>query len=153
MHEFSSTQFGVLHYEPEQVLHFPAGLPAFEEERSFLAVEDSSHAPIIFLQSLLTPDLAFLTLPVACVVPDYEFEPSEEDLTILGWPPGHRPGMGDEALCLAIVTVGADGAASANLMAPVVVNRSNRKAVQSIQSSGLYSHEHPLGDGVREESC
>ena len=51
--------------------------------------------------------------------------------------------MGGEALALAILTV-AEGGLTANLLAPVVVNLANRRAVQAIRPDGRHSHAHPL---------
>jgi flagellar assembly factor FliW len=151
--EFASSQFGVLRFRPEHVIEFPCGLPAFEDEREFLAIEEPSQAPLVFLQSLRSAELAFLTLPVDCVEPNYRLEISEEDLEALGWPAGHTPRPGEEMHCLVMVTVGADRKATANLMAPVVVNRGTGRAVQAIQTGGVYSHVHPLGQAAREEQC
>ena len=61
--------FGPVAYEESNVLRFPAGLPGFEEERRFLSLEQPAHAPLVFLQSLTTPDLCFVALPASSIEP------------------------------------------------------------------------------------
>ena len=139
-----TAHFGAVDYAEDSVLHFPDGLPAFETERRFLLIERESDAPVVFLQSLDSAALVFLTLPVRMVDPGYAGRIGPEDLERLGLLADRQPEEGREVLTLAIVTVGDEGAASANLMAPVVVNLATRQALQSIQPDCGYSAAQPL---------
>jgi flagellar assembly factor FliW len=142
--EFISEHFGVLRYQPDQVITFPEGLPAFEDEREFLLIERPSTAPVVFLQSLRRPGLAFITLPAGFVEPPFQLEAAPEDLQALDLPAGTLPVPGPQLLCLAIVTVADGKSPTANLMAPVVINLRNRLARQIIVCGSPYSHQHPL---------
>ena len=51
---FHTTRFGPIDYDEASVIHFPAGLPAFESERQFIALRDPATEPLLFLQSLTT---------------------------------------------------------------------------------------------------
>jgi flagellar assembly factor FliW len=139
----ATTHFGPLDCNPEALIHFPDGLPGFEEERRFVPLEIPEHAPLVFLQSLATPSLCFLTVPVAAVAPDYRLQMAPEELTRIGLDPRRAPAVGRDVLCLAIVTVGED-AVTANLRAPLVIALEGRRAAQSIQPEGRYSHRQPL---------
>lgn len=151
--EFVSEHFGIICYQPDQVVTFPEGLPAFEEEREFLLIEQSSTAPVVFLQSLRRPGLAFITLPAGFVAPPFQLAASPEDLEALGLPAGSLPIPGPDLLCLAIVTVAEARPPTANLMAPVVVNMRNRLARQVIMCDSRYSHQHPLVLPSGETPC
>jgi flagellar assembly factor FliW len=139
--------FGSLEYTEDRVLEFPHGIPAFESERRFLALERPETAPVIFLQSLSRSELVFMTLPVSLVEPGYRGAIPPEDLEALGLEAGRPPEEGREVLSLAIITVDENRSATANLMAPVVVNLSTRRAVQSVQPDSGYSPRHPLPGG------
>jgi flagellar assembly factor FliW len=143
MPQLVTTHFGSVDFEPEAVIEFPLGLPAFETETRFLAIEQASTAPVVFLQSLQTPDLVFMTLPAALVVPSYEFAPSAEDLATIGIDPGSPPAPA-KILHLVVVTVSEDRRATVNLMAPLLLNWEKRLAIQSLQPWTGYSHQHPL---------
>jgi flagellar assembly factor FliW len=133
-----SPYLGRIEFPEEHVLHFAAGLPAFEDQRRFLAVERPETAPVIYLHSLDRADLVFLTLPVGSVIRDYELNIDEADRAVLELAPG-----ADDVVALAILTV-REGNVTANLLAPVVVNRKTRRGAQVIQVESAYSHRHPL---------
>ncbi len=142
--------FGPIGYEAEDVIEFPRGLPAFEDERRFLLIEGPAEPPVVFLQSLRRAELAFICLPVRAVVPDYRLSASPEDLAEIGWEGAEA--SGGELLCLAIVTVREGAPPTANLMAPLLINPATRRGVQTIQVETPYSHQHPLM-GREEEAC
>ena len=141
---YQTLHFGAIQFIPDQVITFPDGLPAFEQERQFLPIEQPSSAPLIFLQSLSRPDLVFITLPAALVDPAYRLMAAAEDLELLGLPPDRQPDIGEDVLCLAILTVAEGKTPTANLMAPILVNRKTRLALQAIQVDSAYSHQHVL---------
>lgn len=143
MGQFHTRQLGTVEYEPDSVLEFPGGLPAFDDERQFVLIEKPESAPVIFLQSLSNPDLCFCTVPVQCVDADYRLNVSEEELKALGSQDGT-----EGLLTLTILTLREDHAPTANLMAPVVIDRKTRRARQVIQYDSGYEFEKPLfGEG------
>jgi flagellar assembly factor FliW len=144
-----TTHFGPVARDPEAAIQFPAGLPAFENERGFVLLEMSACAPLVFLQSLADAGLCFITLPVGCVDPEYRLRVSEEDLGQLGFAPERQPAIGPDVVCLAVISVHENGP-TANLLAPIVVNVDTLKAVQAIGPESGYSHQHPL---VRPETA
>src|SRR3954447_7148589 len=93
--------FGPISYEESSVLHFPSGLPGFESENRFLSLEQPAHQPLVFLQSLTTPDLCFIALPAPAVEPSYELELDEPDLEALGV----ESAGANDLLKLALVTI------------------------------------------------
>jgi flagellar assembly factor FliW len=154
MPRLETARFGWIEYNEDSALEFPTGLPAFEEERRFLLVQQPASRPLAFLQSLRQPGLAFLTLPVQLLVPDYRLALAPEDLASLGFPPDRQPVIGRDIVCLAIVAATAGGGPTANLLAPVVINLKNRHGLQVIQSGSGYSHQHRLAPpGEEGERC
>ena len=135
--------FGPAGFEESSVLEFPAGLPGFEEQRRFLPLRQPGHEPLVFLQSIETPDLCFVAMPANAVDPGYQLEVSEPDLELLGLDPAQQPAIGAEVLCLAILTI-AESGVTANLLAPVVIHLKNSRAVQAIAPGLRYSHCHPV---------
>lgn len=138
-----TTHFGTISYNPDAAICFPKGLPAFEERRRFAVLQFEDSAPLTFIQSLETPDLCFVAMPVLAIDPRYRLDVSREDLEEIGLGSDRQPRIGDEVLCLTIVSLGERGP-TANLLAPVVVNIQNRKAVQAVAGESGYSHQHAL---------
>jgi flagellar assembly factor FliW len=135
--------FGKLSYEPDSELEFPLGLPGFDDRKRFVAVHFVENDPLIYLQSLEDPALCFITMPVLAIDPQYRLKVSAEDLGCLGLNSGRQPRIGGEVLCLTVLTIQETGP-TANLLAPIVVNLSNRKAVQAVAPESDYSHQFAL---------
>jgi flagellar assembly factor FliW len=118
---------------------FPAGLPAFETETRFHLAEPERLRPIVWMESLLTPGLRFICVPVETLDPAYQLEIGEGDLALLG------AGSGETGLRrMAIVTFPADEAPTANLRAPLVLNPATHQGLQVVRADDAYSFFHPL---------
>ncbi len=133
---------GEIEYSENDIVQFESGPFGFESNSRFLLLVRPAMKPIVFLQSLSTPALCFLTLPILVVDRNYRLTVGTDDRRAAMLPMDRQPVIGDDVLCLAIVTLQQGLPATANLMAPVVVNLGNRKAVQAISSEGSYSHRH-----------
>jgi flagellar assembly factor FliW len=142
MPTFHTKNFGLIEYENASAFEFPRGVPGFEERRRFLPLTQESSAPLVYLQSLEDPGLCFITLPVLAVDPAYRLQMTDEDLECIGLPRGRAPKFGD-VLCLTVVFVKEHGP-TANLLAPIVINLANHRAVQAIAPNSHYSYEHAL---------
>jgi flagellar assembly factor FliW len=138
-----TTNFGTIVFSPQSVFEFPRGLPGFEERRRFVPVQNPQTAPIVFLQSLDEPSLCFITIPVMVADPQYRLQVMDQDLEILGWREDRQPRIGQDVLCLAVLSLKESGP-TANLLAPVVVNLKNQRAVQAVAPESDYSHQHIL---------
>ena len=103
--EVLTRHFGVVSYADEQVIHFPDGLPAFENQSEFLLIEQQETAPVVFLQSLSWTELSFITLPASLVVPNFQLTLSADDLELLELAGDSQPALGVDVFGLVIVTV------------------------------------------------
>jgi flagellar assembly factor FliW len=146
--------FGAMSFEEGSCFEFPWGLPAFEDEHRFLPVEMPDHKPLLFLQSTSTPSLCFIALPVLAADPAYKLAVNADDLQALELAADRQPEIGSEVLLLTLLSIRENAPSTANLLAPVVVNLANRRAIQAIRLDRTYSHEQPLAVRLREEcSC
>ncbi len=145
--------FGSISYAEESAIDFPQGLPAFEEERRFVLIAPPESAPLVFLQSLARATLCFVAFPVLVVDKDYHLAIASEDLEDLGLATELQPVLGLEVKVLALVSILDERLATANLMAPIVVNVKTRRAVQAIRRDSRYPHNHPLARNTAEETA
>ena len=126
-------------HEPDLLeLSVAGGIAGFAGAERFALVEVSETSPLFRLCSLDQPGLDFLVVPPAVFFPDYA--PVVDDTSAA------RLGLTDaeDALLLLVLTVGADvSAATANLMAPIVINARTRQAAQVIVE-GTYPLRAPL---------
>jgi flagellar assembly factor FliW len=148
----STTQFGDLPYNSEDVFHFPEGIPGFEGERRFLCVERPGLRPLVFLQDIDNPKLCLLTLPIALFQPDYELKLNGEDLQVLQATQGSNQqanqqlpeDFGESLACLAVVCLHQDQTPTANLLGPVVLSKTTMRGLQAIRDDARYSALHPI---------
>jgi flagellar assembly factor FliW len=131
---------------PRIEIEFRNGIPGFANERRFLFVEQPNLAPLVHIQSLRSPDLHFVALPVAFIDPSYEVQLNSEDLR--GLDLATCPETAGEAglLCLAILAADEHGPPTANLLAPIVVNLALGLGVQAVRMDSRYSHSYSLGE-------
>jgi flagellar assembly factor FliW len=144
---------GVTAYSEDTVFEFPDGLIGFENETRFVPLQVPGGEPLVLLQSLITPQLCFLALPVRAVDPDYRTAIRPEDLMRLEFTPGQQPAIGEEAICLTLITIHEGGTTTANLLAPVVVNARTHRAVQCISLDQSHSHEYQFLTAEETSPC
>jgi len=125
----------------QHVVNFPAGLPGFEECRSFVLMATDDDAPLHYLTAVDGPDASFLVMDPRIVQPGYKCELTETDARRLGV-------SGDGPLVwLALVTIEATGIVSVNLRAPVVINPTLMLGHQVIPHQATYPVRHVLVQG------
>ena len=114
-------------------IEFSSPIPGFPEHRRFVLVRTTEDGLIYTLRSVDDPELRFLVVPPAPFFPDYAPEVSDKVIEQLA---STRPE--EDLLVLLVVTVG-DRAeeATANLLAPVIIDRSTRRAVQVVLNENL----------------
>ncbi len=152
MPQVETQYFGTMSYREESVFNFPAGLPAFTNEKRFVPIELEQHSPLIFLQSLAQPALCFLAFPILVVDRGYRLAIAPDDLQALELSPDRQPDLASEVAVLALLSLHEGLPPTANLMAPIVVNLKTRQALQAIRQDSEYSHQHHI-EQKREEVC
>ena len=140
--QLQTKYFGPVSYEQEDVLNFPEGLFAFEEEKHYLLLPfEGSDGAMLCLQSVDTPALAFVVMNPYSLKPDYNPHLSPEELGLLG--ASDTSALYVYTLCAVKSPV---SASTVNLRCPVVINADSHKAVQVILDSGDYHMRHLLSE-------
>ena len=152
MSYLETKSLGLISWEAGSEIEFPLGLPGFEERHRFVAVHFRHTDPLIFLQSLEDPALTFVTMPARSIDAEYRTSTSREDLELVGLPASRQPRIGEDVHCLAVLSIRESGV-TANLLAPVLINLRNMKAVQAVAQEGGYSHQHVLTGEEKVMAC
>jgi|SRR5690348_16891202 flagellar assembly factor FliW len=121
------------------VLEMVRPLLGFPESRRFALARLDDTGLLCELRSLEQVDLRFVVVPPAMFFPDYAPEIDEELAHLLGSQDG------SDLLVLSLVTLGASPeTATANLLAPLVVNHRTRLAAQVLLEDPELSLRAPL---------
>jgi len=142
-----STRFGELTISEEAVLQFSHGLPGFPEEKVFGFLQYQPDSPFAFLQSAIEPDLTFLLVEPFAFFKDYHVEIEDDVATELGLSAENLPQV------FTVVRVPEKPEEmTANLLAPIVINWQDRKAIQLILENKTYTIRHRLfPEGMPEQ--
>ena len=148
MLKLQTKYFGEIEYEQGDLIHFPAGLFGFEEERDFLILPfEGGNGNLLCMQSAATPALAFVVLNPLSLLPGYT--PVLQPVELCQFEVDDVQELGYYVLCAVKNPV---SASTVNLKCPVVVNPTTRIARQVIMDTEQYGMRHPLTEFGREEA-
>ncbi|HHT36127.1 MAG: flagellar assembly protein FliW [Candidatus Wallacebacter cryptica] len=134
--KIETTRFGTLEVDPEQIIDFPEGILGFEDYHQFVIVEQPE-SMFCFLQSVEEPWLCFVIMMPELLRHDYQVKLEPQHVKQLGFEDSK------DGQVFVIVTVPEDvSEMTANLQAPLVINRKTKLAKQVVLMDGLYSIRH-----------
>lgn len=145
--KLSTKYFGEIEYSEEDVLSFPKGLFAFEDETEFLLLPFSgSNETLLCLQSRKTPQLAFVAMNPFALDGTYAPMLQPEELEYLEVKESTE-------LCYYVLCVVKNPVATStvNLKCPVAVNIDTRRCIQVILEGDEYGMRHLLSEFQGEE--
>jgi flagellar assembly factor FliW len=130
--------YGLIEVDESQRIKIPRGLFGFEKYKDYVLL-DAEQQPFYWLQSVDEEHVAFVLVNPFLFRPDYEMNIDNDELLPIGIT---DPG---KAVIFSIVTIPADnGAMTANLQGPIVINRDNRQAVQAVLTDSRWKTKHDI---------
>ncbi len=139
--------FGEVTFSKDEILTFENGIFVFEDSKKFALMyfEDGTDA-MVCLQSIEDEDLAFVLMNPFFLLPSYQPELKDSDIELLELDE-NTEGVLYYAVCVAKDSL---PESTINLRCPIVINPSNRKAVQVILENDEYSFRHSLAEFAKE---
>ena len=140
MRKINTMRFGEIEVEDDKVVHFKKGIPAFEDEHEFVIIPYDEESPYYFMQSLKSPELAFLITTPFIFFPEYSIEVDDDTMAELNIK------NSEDVLLYSIITIpnGSIRYMTANLLAPLVLNIENMQAKQLVMEKTKYTTKHRL---------
>lgn len=131
---------GELEYQKEDIITFPTGLPGLEGEREFLILAMEEGSPLYYLQSLNNTSVCLILAQPFVFFPSYSVEIGEEELKRLECETEQ-----EDLATYVVLTIPEDFKKStANLLAPIIINSKNKKALQFIAVKSDYNIRHNI---------
>ncbi len=117
----NTEHLGEIEFKKEDIIHFPKGLPGFEDEKEFIVVLTGDiEFPFSYLQSVKSNDLAFIVTDPFLFLEKYDFELSDDDADFIGITNVEQ--INDIAI-YTMVTIPDDvDQTTINISAPIVIN-------------------------------
>lgn len=122
----------------DDIIHFPSGIPGFLDEKEFyiLPLEGTD---LFVLQSVKTPELAFIVTDPFVLLPQYEFDLPDETIEKL------EIQTEKDVVTFAILTLREPFKdTTANLQAPLVINQTKKLGKQVILNQTSYQTRHKI---------
>jgi flagellar assembly factor FliW len=124
---------GTIEIEESRVICFEKGIPAFEEEKSFVLLPFEEGTPFYVLQSTTALEVAFIVINPFQFVPGYQVKLPESTIDQLDIQ------SEEEVATFVMLTVKEPfEETTANLQAPVIINATKQKGKQLLLSNTDY---------------
>ena len=132
-----TSRFGQLEVDSERLIVFDDGILGFPKQHEYALIQTGKGSGFYWLQSVDTPDLAFVVCDPRLFVAEYQVPAKLEELQCI------ELTQPEQAQVFIIVNKVAE-LLTGNLQGPIVVNTLNRRARQLVLSDKRYSTRHPL---------
>lgn len=132
--QLHTKHFGVIDVDEKETLYFPSGIPGFENVKKFILLgRQGAENPFFWLQSIDSPDLAFVVTDPFYIKEDYYVNVDDEEIEEI------QITDAENVLTLAIVTIPENiKEMTVNLKAPVLINMKNNMGKQVIMKEDTF---------------
>lgn len=137
--QVSTSRFGTIEVEDHRVIQFESPLLGFSEYKRFALLQPSDESAFYWLQSVESPELAFVVTDPTLFVTGYEIPIRKDQLDSLGLE------SIEDAQVLVIVNKYGDSL-TGNLQGPLVLNTLTGMAEQLVIPDQRWSTRHKLVD-------
>lgn len=132
---------GEIEINEEDIIVFPNGLLGFESSRDFVLLDVPDNPTFKFLQDIKNSYVSFLLMNPWDFFKDYDVDLPDEELMKIDIDPKGENNM----VIYNVITLGKEFKNSTgNLLAPIVINLSNRQGRQFILNDSQYITRHRL---------
>jgi flagellar assembly factor FliW len=139
--EIDTSTLGPIEIDETRIINFVEPMPGLESAGvQYALIDINPDSPVKLLQSLGDAHVCFLVADPNQLAPGYVVEASDEDVA------GLELKSEDDSSVLVILTVldGENGSTTANLKAPIVINRATFKARQVVLRNSTFSMKTPV---------
>ena len=141
-----TSRFGSVAVDPARIITMVSPFLGFPDSRRFFLRPHSEKSPFLWLQSLDRPELAFVTIQPAIILPDYRPEIPSAVLRELELEPDTQPDL----LVILTIPAGRPKEMTANLLGPVALNVERRLAKQVLLDPSRYNPCWPVFGAEQE---
>src|SRR6185503_17904066 len=132
-----TTRFGMVDLDEKRIITFPAGLLGFSSYKTFALLQPDDEGVFFWLQSIESPELAFVVTDPTLWVDGYEATIRREQMDEL------KLDRLESAQVFVIVNKYGD-TLTANLQGPLVINIKNQQAMQLVLADKRWTTRHEI---------
>ena len=134
--EIQSSLLGKQQIDPESIIHFPQGIPGFEDEKRFKLFHQEGENALYWLQSIDDADLTFAVTAPATFNITYDFSLTDEETELIK--------LTDQSDILLLILLHTDNDESGtenkptvkgSIRSPLIINADERLGFQKVFTS------------------
>ncbi len=145
--KITTEKFGELEIEKSLVFNFVSPIIGFNDLKQFALIDYKPDSPFKWLQSLEDMSLAFPVTLCSFFGIDYQFNIPDDDANLL-----EIESADDVFVCnIATIPQSNPQGATVNLLAPIVVNLANKKAMQLVLKDANFDVRYKLFENAAKE--
>ena len=137
--QINTSRFGVVEVDDQRVIEFPKGLLGFSKYTRYVLIQPSDDSYFYWLQSIQTPELAFVVTDPSLFVQGYEVPVKGDQLEALGIE------SIDDAQVFVIVNK-RGSVLTGNLQGPLVIHTLRKTGEQLVLADKRFNTRTPLVD-------
>ncbi len=131
--------FGEIEVQQKDIIKFAEGILGFPDYLKYILVHPEGDVPFIYLQSIEDINTCFVVMQPIFILEDYEIDISKETVDKL-----HIEKPEDVEMYTILTIPEETKKMTANLKAPILVNRANNMAIQEILQDSQYEIRHKV---------
>lgn len=125
--KYMTSRFGEIEVDTDSIVCFTSAIIGFNNSRNYILIPHAENSPFTWLQSLDEQDVIFVVIQVFDFFSEYAPDIDDGDLNDIGIT------SRDELVLAVLVTIPENyKEMTANLVAPIIINKSNRLAKQVV---------------------
>ncbi len=138
--EVDTNRWGTIQVPENQIITFSQGLLGINDFCRFVLLAPTDLYPFLILQCVDQPELSLVLVEPSCLVSDFRFNRIKSTLAEL-----KAPSLAELLMFVALtIPPGQPEAATANLVSPILINRSNQLGKQVVLENQNYSHRQRI---------
>ena len=132
-----TTRFGTIEVDDDKLITFEQGLLGFPQHQRFALIQTSTDPVFFWLQSVEAANLAFVVCDPRAFAPDYQVQVRKDEVVNLEL-------SGADDVQVLIIVNKTDDNLTGNMLGPLVVGVSSRKARQFVLADRRWSTRQVL---------
>ncbi len=145
MMQLNTKYSGTIEMDEKHIIAFEQGIPAFEEETSFVLLPFEKDTPFFVLQSTKTVEVAFILVDPFQYISDYKVNVPDATIEQL------EIEKEEDVAIFVILTIREPFTeTTANLQAPIIINAKKQKGKQLLMSTSGYKTRHAIFKQLKE---
>ncbi len=135
--DVNTTRFGVVDVDDTRLITFPAGLLGFTAYKTYALLQPDANGAFLWLQSVESPELAFVVTDPTLWVQGYEVPIRREQMQEIG-----LESLDDAQIFVIVNRYGLS--LTVNVQGPLVVNAAGRRGMQVVLAEKRWTTRHEI---------